>query len=173
MGRVLASTVAVTHPDDGRTVLLERGTELPDWAEGLVADARLDSPLTRYADLGATDEEVAAMQRVWDQLTDDQRATARDDDLTDDEVREQLTELRQVSMELGVSVSDAIDRLVAEGGLDDMIANREKGTTTTVPLAELKKDDLLALAEKRNVDLSDAKNNDERVAALRAAGIEG
>jgi len=39
---VLTGTTAVTHPESGAPVVLHEGTELPDWAEGMVGEHLLD-----------------------------------------------------------------------------------------------------------------------------------
>lgn len=170
MGRVLASTVVVYHPDEQKTVALAAGTELPDWAEGLVDDSRLDNPLARISDVGATDDEADALQRFWEALTDDQRTMARAENPTDDDLSGFLAEVRTGAAAMGISFSEAIDRALAEGLTDDL------GSSDTSPpkaLGDYKKDELVDIAAKHEIELPTRATKDEIVEALRAAGIEG
>lgn len=112
MSKVLGSTVALYDPSEGRIVALVKGTPLPEWAEGLVHESRLidDHALSifdRLAGLGASDDEIAALRVAYDSLDDDEKADVGDD-VSDDELREGLAQIRAAAAEHGVTVAEAV-----------------------------------------------------------------
>lgn len=164
MGRVLAATVAVIDPETGQTVSFVKGDEPPDWAAALITNPRAwpdPEPIERIARAGATDEELEVFRAAWGQLSEQEQTDAleAEHDVTDDELRAQLVELRATAAERGISVVDAFAEALAE----------ENTAPAAKPIDAMTKDELVAHAATHNIAVDAKAKKDEILDAIKAA----
>lgn len=168
MDRTLARTVVAIHPETRETYACVAGTVPPDWAVEQITNPlawELPTPTARLRRLGATDDEVAALQRAFATLPADQQddAFADVDDQSDDEIREQLTEFRALLAESGMTVeqalAEAVEQDATEVGRSDVGTSEPESGDGGKPLDKMTKEELIAEAERRDppVDASGTK----------------